>query len=401
MKSTTAAFRPRPAAGKKVAARTKNNLRLPARGVRHAAERLFLESLEANPDAVVLVDETGAILHSNALIQDVFGYRRDELLGRPLQVLIPDRFRDRHAGHLARYFSTARTRRMGEALELKGLRKDGSEFPIDVALSPVHADGKLVVAAAIRDMSVYRKLEAELRQRGQDLEEADRLKDQFLATLAHELRNPLAALSLAGQRLRLPDSADRIGFVADVIDKETAHMTRLVEELFDIARIRQGKVNLRMEILDLVAVVAHAVDTSRTLIERRGHALDIVQPRVPIPVHGDETRLCQVIVNLLTNAARYTPEGGHILLTLDKDDHDAIVRVRDTGVGIAADMLPRVFDLFTQVQHPEIDADGGLGIGLALVMNLVALHGGTVAVSSDGPGKGSEFVVRIPLLVEH
>ena len=372
-----------------------------ARFARHTAERLFLESLEANPDAVVLVDEAGHILHSNERIQDVFGYRRAELLGRPLDVLIPERFRTRHGGHLVNYFRSAGARRMGTALELKGLHKDGSEFPIDVALSQLHADGQLLVAAAIRDMSLYRKLEAELRQRGRDLEEADRLKDQFLATLAHELRNPLAALSLAGQRLRLPDAVDRIGFVADVIHNETAHMTRLVEELLDIARVRQGKVTLHMETLDVVAVAAHAVDTSRPLIERRGHVLDIVQPRTSIRVHGDETRLCQVIANLLTNAARYTPEGGHILLTLGKDGRDAIVGVEDTGVGIASDMLPRVFDLFTQVQHPEIDADGGLGIGLALVKNLAALHGGTVAVTSRGPGLGSEFIVRIPLLVEH
>jgi len=246
----------------------------------------------------------------------------------------------------------------------------------------------------LRDAGMLRLLSEELR-------EADRRKDQFLATLAHELRNPLAALSLAGQRLRLPDAADRIGFVADVIGNETAHMTRLVEELFDIASVRQGKVKLRMENLDLVAVAARAVDTSRPVIERRGHAFDVVQPAGPIRVHGDETRLCQVVANLLTNAARYTREGGRIALTLDKDDRDAIIRVEDTGVGIAADMLPRVFDLFTQVRHPEIDADGGLGIGLALVKNLVALHGGTVAVTSAGPGLGSVFVVRIPLLVEH
>jgi len=366
---------------------------------RRAAERLFLESLEANPDALVLVDGTGEILHSNALIQEVFGYRREELLGRPIDVLIPERFRKRHDGHLADYFRSARTRRMGMALELKGLHKDGSEFPIDVALSPLHANGKPLVAAAIRDMSVYRKLEAELSQRSHDLEEADRLKDQFLATLAHELRNPLAALSLAGQRLRLPGAADRIPWVADVIGMETAHMMRLVEELLDVARLRQGKVNLRMKAVDLGAVAARAVETSRPLIDSRRHSLDFVQPPVPIMVKGDETRLCQVIVNLLTNAARYTPKGGHVWLAIDKFDGKAIVRVRDNGVGIPPESLPRIFELFTQIEHPEVDADGGLGIGLALVRKLVTMHGGSVAVSSDGPGQGSEFIVEIPLLV--
>jgi signal transduction histidine kinase len=250
-------------------------------------------------------------------------------------------------------------------------------------------------------MSVYRELEAELRQRGRDLEEADRLKDQFLATLAHELRTPLAALSLAGQRLRLAGAVDRIGFVADVIDKETTHMAQLVEELLDVARVRQGKVNLHMEAVDIVAVAEQAAETSRPLIDGRGHTLEIVQSSASVRVLGDETRLCQVVVNLLTNAARYTPKGGHVRLMLDKDDRDAIIRVEDGGVGITADMLPRLFDLFTQVRHAELDAGGGLGIGLALVKNLVALHGGSVNASSAGPGLGSEFVVRIPLLVEH
>ena len=391
----------RPAvAGANKAAGIRTALHFPAAS-RHAAERLFLECLEANPDAVVLVDETGEILHSNALIHEVFGYQRDELLGRPINVLIPERFRERHDGHLVNYFDHARTRRMGMTLELKGLCKDGREFPIDVALSPLHANGKLLVAAAIRDMSVYRKLEAELRQHSHDLQAADRIKDQFLATLAHELRSPLTALSLVGQRLRLADAADRIPWASDVIDGETAHMMRLVEELLDVARLRQGKINLRMKSVDLGAVAERALESSRPLIESRGHTMDFDRPIVPIRVKGDATRLVQVIVNLLTNAARYTPRGGHVWLTIGKDDRDAIVCVRDTGAGIPQESLPRIFDLFTQIDHPEVDAGGGLGIGLALVRKLVTMHGGTVTVSSDGPGQGSEFVVRIPLYIRH
>lgn len=378
-----------------------NAKQLSTPGARYTAERLFLESVEANPDAVVLVDDTGAILHSNALIHEVFGYRGDELLGRSIDILIPERYRKRHGGHLEGYFRSAWPRRMGIALELKGLRKDGSEFPVDVALSPLHAYGKLLVAAAIRDMSVYRKLEAELRQRSHDLEEADRLKDQFLATLAHELRNPLAALNLAGQRLRLPDASDRIQWVADVIDSETTHMLHLVEELLDVARVRQGKVSLHMDCVDLRAVAERAVEISQPLMEPRGHTFEFSPPADPIQVQGDETRLCQVLANLLTNAARYTPKGGHIWLEMEKDDREAVIRVRDTGVGISKEMLPRIFELFIQGDHRESDAGDGLGIGLALVEKLVALHHGTVTVSSDGPGKGCEFVVRIPLFVRH
>lgn len=393
-------FVPLSTGGANPAALTKNGLRGPPTGHRDATGRLFPDFLEAYPDAVVLVDETGEILHSNALMLEVFGYRPEELLGRPIDVLIPERLRDRHAGHLDRYFAAAHTRRMGQGLELSGVRKDGNEFPIDVALSPFHADGKLLVAAAIRDMSLHRKLESDLRQRTHDLEEANRLKDQFLATLAHELRNPLAALNLAGQRLRLPGAHDRIAWVADAIDRETTHMLRMVEDLLDVARLQQGKVTLRMETVDLAAVAGQAVETTRPSIDSRGHAFDFARPAGPVWVQGDETRLCQVIVNLLDNAARYTPTGGHIWLEVDKDEREAIVRVRDTGVGISPELLPRVFELFAQADHPGLDVGGGLGIGLALVRKLVAMHGGTVSVASDGPDRGAVFTVRIPLVAQ-
>nr|MDQ3039728.1 HAMP domain-containing histidine kinase [Pseudomonadota bacterium] len=232
------------------------------------------------------------------------------------------------------------------------------------------------------------------------LEEADRRKDKFLATLAHELRDPLAALSLAGQRLRLPGAGDRLPWVADVIEQQTTHMLHLVEELLDVARVRQDKVHLAMEPMDLALVAARAAEANRALVERSHHVFEIRSPGNPVWVRGDATRVYQIISNLLTNAARYTPVAGHIWLEVDKDDQQAIIRVRDTGIGIPTEMQSDIFKLFNQAEHPNAAVQGGLGIGLALVEKLVAMHGGTVAVSSKGLDQGSEFVVRIPLLID-
>ena len=364
------------------------------------AERLFLSILEFNPDAVALVDATGEIIHMNALVEELFGYRRDELLGRPLDVLIPERFRGRHLGHLERYFAAAHPRRMGKGMDLVGLRKDGAEFPIDVALSPLPTEAGILVTAAIRDMTDIRRMEAELRQRSRDLEEADRRKDQFLAMLAHELRNPLAVLSLIGQQLRLPGAGDRLVWAADVMERQTGTMLRLVEDLLDAARVRQGKVNLSREQTDFSAVVVRAVETSRPLVESRKHALEITLPPQPIWVEGDVMRLGQVVTNLLTNAARYTPECGRINLTVAVEDGNAVLRLRDNGIGIASDMLTRVFDLFTQIEGASGANAGGLGLGLALARRLVEMHHGTVTAKSGGLGLGSEFVVRLPLSSE-
>jgi signal transduction histidine kinase len=271
-------------------------------------------------------------------------------------------------------------------------------LPIDVALSPFPTEAGVLVAAAIRDVTEYRRLEAELRRRTCDMEEADHRKDEFLATLAHELRSPLAALNQVGQLLRLPAADDRRVWAAGVVERQTGHMLRLVEDLLDVARVRRGKVTLRKEPTDLTVVAARAVEISRPLIEGRGQVLQVTPPLGSIWVEGDGMRLTQVVDNLLTNSAKFTPEGGRINLILAAEGGDAVLRVRDNGVGIPADMLTRVFDLFTQVHGAGDRAAGGLGIGLALVRRLVEMHRGTVVAESGGPGFGSEFIVRIPLL---
>jgi signal transduction histidine kinase/ActR/RegA family two-component response regulator len=244
--------------------------------------------------------------------------------------------------------------------------------------------------------------EVAVRKRAEEaLQEADRRKDQFLAVLAHELRNPLAPLRNAVEVMRLRDVDDPgLRSARAIIDRQVQQMTRLVDDLLDVSRITRGKVKLHKEPVDLAVVVARAVEISRPLIDARRHDLTITLPPDPVRLDADAIRLAQVVANLLNNAAKYSMEGGHIFLTVERDRGEAVVRVRDTGVGIPAEMLQQVFDLFTQVDRSEDRSQGGLGIGLTLVKSLVEMHGGSVTAHSDGPGRGSEFTVRLPVLIE-
>jgi signal transduction histidine kinase len=239
----------------------------------------------------------------------------------------------------------------------------------------------------------------ELRRRGEQLAEANRRKDDFLAILGHELRGPLAPVRNAIQVLKLSGAPDsNLRWASDVIERQVQHLSRLVDDLLDVSRITRGKVQLRDDEVALAAVVNRAVETSRPLIEERKHALTVSLSPEPLRLRGDAVRLTQVLSNLLSNAAKYTEEGGRIDLTVRREGDEAVVRVQDTGVGIPAEMLPRVFDLFTQVDGSAQRALGGLGVGLTLVRSLVEMHGGVVEAFSDGPGRGSTFVVRLPAL---
>ena len=232
-----------------------------------------------------------------------------------------------------------------------------------------------------------------------ELRETDRLKDEFLAMLGHELRNPLAPILNAVHVLRIKGSDNpEIRWAVDVTNRQVQQLTRLVDDLLDVSRINQGKISLQKELLDLAVVVNRAVETSRPLIESRKHRFELVMPHEEAWVEADPLRLAQVLWNLLVNAAKYTPEGGQIRLTVEIEENQAVMRVLDSGVGISTEMLPKVFDLFAQVQRTLDRSEGGLGIGLTLVRRLTEMHGGSVAVHSEGLGKGSEFVIRIPLM---
>ncbi|MCE9608149.1 MAG: response regulator [Planctomycetia bacterium] len=231
------------------------------------------------------------------------------------------------------------------------------------------------------------------------LRDADRQKDEFLATLAHELRNPLAPIRNAVQILLLKgQDVPDLQWAGDVIERQVSQMTRLVDDLLDVSRITTGKLELRTEIVELAKVVQAAVETSRPLIDQDGHRLTISLPAQPLLVNADVIRLAEVFANLLNNAAKYTERGGDIELSVEQQERFAVVRVKDTGIGIPNDMLPRVFNLFTQVDRHLHRSQGGLGIGLTLVKRLVEMHAGTVEARSDGANRGSEFIVRLPLV---
>ncbi len=244
-----------------------------------------------------------------------------------------------------------------------------------------------------------KRLEEQLHQHVRALEEEDRHKNEFLAMLAHELRNPLAPICNAVQLLSTSEAGGEATAKArEVLRRQLDHLVRLVDDLLDISRINQGKIELQCQPLDLAEVIEHAVEISRTLIELSGHRLSVTYAPEPVHVRGDAVRLTQVVANLLNNAAKYTLEGGQIRLSVERNAGQAVLRVQDNGIGIPAAVLPRIFDLFVQADHSLDRAQGGLGLGLSLVRTLVELHGGTVEAFSAGTGQGSELTVRIPLL---
>jgi signal transduction histidine kinase/ActR/RegA family two-component response regulator len=278
-----------------------------------------------------------------------------------------------------------------EHYETVRVTKDGRLVEISLTISPIRDPGNTIVGASkvARDITQRRVVEQALR-------DADRRKDEFLATLAHELRNPLAPIRNSLHILRVTAISDpAVERVRDIMERQVNHMVRLVDDLLEISRITRGKIELRKERVELAAVIGSAVETSKPLMDAAGQELIIEIPPEPLTLDGDPVRLAQVFANLLNNASKYSDSGAKIWLTARREGKTAVVSVRDAGIGIAGDMLPRVFEMFTQGQDSLPRAQGGLGIGLTLVRSLVQLHGGTVDALSAGAGKGSEFVVRL------
>ncbi len=249
---------------------------------------------------------------------------------------------------------------------------------------------------------INKQLEDSIRERErveEALRDADRRKDEFLATLAHELRNPLAPIRNTLHILRLADSGNpATEQVCEMMERQVGHLVRLVDDLMEVSRITRGKIELRMEPVEVAAIIRSAVEASRPLIEQSCHQLAISIPPEPLMIHGDSVRLSQVVSNLLNNAAKYMDEGGQIWLGAKKQGDDVLLSVRDTGIGIPPEMLLHIFKMFTQVDRSKRQAQGGLGIGLSLVQTLVEMHGGEVQAHSLGVGQGSEFSVLLPLI---
>jgi signal transduction histidine kinase len=248
--------------------------------------------------------------------------------------------------------------------------------------------------------AALRASESRFRQLADALKDADRHKDEFLAMLAHELRNPLAPIRNGLHILRMPKvDAPTTERVQVMMEQQVRNLTRLVDDLLDVSRITRGKIQLRKETIDVAAVIRNAVETVRPLIDLSKHELSVSLPDEPLFVEADPTRVEQIVTNLLSNAAKYTEPGGSIWLSAERVKSEVVVRVRDTGIGIPDELMPRIFDMFTQADRTLDRSQGGLGIGLTLVRQLVELHGGSVLAHSKGVGKGSEFMIRLPALV--
>jgi two-component system, chemotaxis family, CheB/CheR fusion protein len=363
---------------------------------KHAEERLrasehrLASLIESSNDAIIRQSLDGTIESWNPAAERLFGYTADEAVGRPISLNIPAA----RAEEETQIIASVRAGEPVEHFESVRVRRDGQTIQASLTISPIRDQaGRIVGASQIaRDITNQKRLEAELL-------EADRRKNEFLAMLAHELRNPLAPMRNSVQILRLKSAdAEAVASASDMMERQVGQMVRLVDDLLDVNRITRGKIELRRGRVELASVVNHAVEAARSLYV--SHKLLVTLPPKPIYLDADPTRLAQVVGNLLNNACKFSDKGGGVLLSVERDGAHAVLRVRDTGIGIAAEQLPRIFDMFMQIDTSLERSVSGLGIGLTLVKNLVEMHGGTVAAQSAGLGHGSEFVVRLPALDE-
>jgi two-component system CheB/CheR fusion protein len=359
------------------------------------AQLLHLLAQQSTEHAFILLDVDGRVTWWSPGAEKIFNRRSSDMVGQPLSSLFTPE--DLQNGIPEQELEMARTAGNAEDDRWQ-MRPDGSRFWATGLMVPLRDDtGNCIgFAKVVRNRTDLREQLEALRNQVEALMSANQQKSTFLATFTHELRNPLAPLSNAAQLLRLCAPADAdLEYSIDVIERQVNFIRRLVDDLLEVTRITTGKLRLNKRIVSLHKIIENAVDATRPLVTERHQNLQTILPSGPIDLEADPDRLHQVVVNLITNAAKYTPEHGHIWVKGTTEGDEAVIIVEDTGRGIPYEMLSRIFDLFTQVENPA--APGGLGIGLALVKDLINAHGGTVQVRSDGIGKGSEFTVRVPL----
>jgi PAS domain S-box-containing protein len=358
--------------------------------LRRSEEQLRLMIESVRDYAIVMLDPHGCVLSWNAAAQAITGHPAAEIVGRPHTILFAPQ--DVEAGLPLAELDTARRNGRYESHAWR-VGKGGEALRTSVVLTTMfdRAGELRGFAAVIRDLTQQRRL--------QELEAATMHTNEFLAVLAHELRNPLAPMRNAVAIMQIhPDMPDTLGPVRDIVDRQLRQLTRLVDDLLDVARLSTGRIQLRREAVDFREIAAAALEAARPLAQQRGQCLDARLDDAPMPVLADGARLVQALQNLLNNAVKFTPERGRIELSAQVRGGDIVVAVTDTGRGIAPEAIERIFQMFVQ-EHPgeRAPADAGLGIGLNLARALVEQHGGRLVAHSDGPGRGSTFTVVLPL----
>ncbi|MDC3957531.1 ATP-binding protein [Polyangium jinanense] len=366
------------------------------RAMLHAAfeheNRTLTAFTAACPVAAMILDRDGTVRVWNPAAERMFGWSAAEAVGRFLP--ITDKRHETEA-----FIARVAGGEVLSGIEVERRHKLGHTIDMSLYSAPVvHGDGTVQCLSICMDIRERKQAEAELRRAYEIARDADRRKDEFLALLGHELRNPLSPILTALYLMRLKGRTSGIEREREVIERQVQHLVALVDDLLDVSRIMRGKIQLSTRPMEIARVFSQAIEIASPLFEQKRHELRVDVPAEGLVVDVDETRMAQVLANLLTNAARYTEAGGHIAVAARREGAEVILSVRDDGSGIPSEMLPVIFDLFVQGARGADRAGGGLGLGLGLVRSLVKLHGGTVSAHSDGPGRGSEFEVRLPAL---